>query len=115
MANSQFEFPYDGFCTPSSAKPPNGSADQAKALSIAVEARKPSSREGERREHEARRSGQPPLDAQDEPFGERYVSVRNVALRYDCSVPTIWRWVGQRTGFPSPVKAELRLHAMASL
>ena len=113
MPNSQFEFPYDGFGAPSSANLQNGSADQAKATSVVVGPRKPSNRASERLEHEAKARSRAAgtkaqseavlpdplsLDMRAEYVRDQYLSVRNVALRYDCSVPTIWRW-GQRTDF----------------
>lgn len=33
-----------------------------------------------------------------------YLSDRDVARRYSVSRPTIWRWVKDKVGFPSPIK-----------
>lgn len=34
----------------------------------------------------------------------RFLSVKDVALRYVVSVPTIWRWVAKGRDFPHPIK-----------
>lgn len=33
-----------------------------------------------------------------------YLTVRNVAARYEVCVPTIWRWIKTAPGFPAPRK-----------
>jgi predicted DNA-binding transcriptional regulator AlpA len=44
-----------------------------------------------------------PYQATDKPPG-RYLTVRQVAARYDVGVATVWRWSALRSEFPKPVK-----------
>ena len=120
MSSAQCDLPFVDFnSSVSSDVEPSAPSCREGADPIAAEGRKPSDRGHTRLEHEAKvrsraasRKSQSEAELPDQLSGdmrgeyvrEQYLSVRNVALRYDCSVPTIWRWVGQRTGFPSPVR-----------